>query len=85
MTPAELADGWLAGRTRVVLREYTDEGGNVWPAEPGTLRGPDSDGETRDAIIDADVWVVEVDEDHREPDDPYGMRGGVPASEVDWE
>lgn len=85
MTPQEAAVGWLEGRKRVVLREYTDESGEVTPEEPGVLLGPDSDDETIQVMIESDVWIVQVDESHRDSEDRDGLRGGVPSAEMEWE
>ena len=81
MTPQELLDGWNAGKRRVVLKPYEDYG-----AEPGELLGSDSPEGISDAeIVAENAWVVCVDRAHRPPGDRDGLRGGVPADQVDWE
>ncbi len=83
----DLLDGFLNGRQRVVLLPFEDQ-----PEQTGTLLGPDllfkDDGlptdEDKRRIIEADVWVVCVDEDQRPADDTDGLRGSVTSDQIRW-
>lgn len=89
MTPDQLIEGWLAGHTRVVLRELPNEDfpeGGPCPEEHGELLGPDVDLDdySTQALREQDMWLVQVDERHRQHADD-GLRGGVPADQILWE